>query len=84
MTIFGPGVIICIILVVVHWVIMYAKYQSCWPSGFREEDFLRFLLYKSMLNLRAPGRDHFWPGGRNLNNLGRGPLGDCACKISKL
>ena len=30
------------------------------------------------------GRAHFWPQGHNLNNFGRGPLGDATYQISRL
>ena len=30
-----------------------------------------------------PGRDLFWPQGNNLNNLGKGPLGEAMYQISK-
>ena len=26
---------------------------------------------------------HFWPHGNNLKNLGKGPLNEAACQISK-
>ena len=32
----------------------------------------------------ALGRGQFDPGGHDLNNLGRGPLGDASRQISKL
>ena len=32
----------------------------------------------------TPGRSHLDPGGHDLNNLGRGPLDDALCQISKL
>ena len=31
-----------------HYTLLHTKYISCWPHGFREEDFLRFSHYKSM------------------------------------
>ena len=33
--------------------------------------------------MSAPGRGHFWLQGNNLNNLGRGPLGEAMYQISK-
>ena len=35
-----------------------------------------FSLIKAYVNNVTPGRGHFWQQGRNLNKLGRGPLGD--------
>ena len=35
-----------------------------------------------MLNMWAPGQDHFLPQGYNLNNLGRGPLDEVVLQIS--
>ena len=31
-----------------HLTLLYTKYISCGPQGFREEDFLSFFYYKSM------------------------------------
>ena len=31
-----------------HLTLLYTKYISCGPQGFREEDFLSFFHYKSM------------------------------------
>ena len=31
--------------------------------------------------MSAPGRGHFWHQGENLNNLGRGPLGEAMYQI---
>ena len=33
--------------------------------------------------MSAPRWGHFWPQGNNLNNLGRGPLGEAMYQISK-
>ena len=33
--------------------------------------------------MSAPWRGYFWPLGNNLNNLGRGPLGEVMYPISK-
>ena len=32
----------------------------------------------------TPRAGHFWPQGHNLNNFGRGPLGDDTYQISRL
>ena len=45
------------------------------------EGFLIISLCKTKL---APGRGHFDPGGHDFRNLGRGPLDDASCQISKL
>ena len=37
--------------------------------------FFMFSLYKPIKNVN-PGAGHFWPGGHNLNKLGKGLLGD--------
>ena len=34
-------------------------------------------------HLLGPERGHFWPQGYNLNNLGRGPLGEAKYQLSK-
>ena len=52
--------------------------------GFRQEIFSMFSLYKPMSNMWPLGWGHFWPQGYNLNKLGRGPLGDATCQISRL
>ena len=33
--------------------------------------------------MSAPGQGHFWPKGKNLNNLGRGLLGEAMYQTSK-
>ena len=43
--------------------------------------FSRFL-YISLCKTFNPQGGHFWPCSYNLNNLGRGPLGDDKLKIS--
>ena len=47
------------------------KYQSSRPSGFRQEDFVRFSLYKPLIvkHLTA-GPGPFLTQGYNLNKLG--------------
>ena len=63
---------------------LQTKYQRPRPCTFQtRRDFCFFFLYKSMLNVSAPGRDCFWPKGYNLNNLGKGPLGETMYEISK-
>ena len=59
---------------------LHTKYQSSWPYGFREEDFLRFY-YEKLISPRA---GPFWARGHNLNKLGKAPLGDATYQISKL
>ena len=43
-----------------------------------------FLIYSYVKLLSPLGQGHFWLGGQNLNNLGRGPLDDTTYKIIKL
>ena len=43
-----PGVIICIILVVLPYIMLYTKFQGHGSIGYGEEDFLRFLPYMGM------------------------------------
>ena len=67
----------------VHWVMLHVKYQSSGPYGFREEEFLKFLLWKTD---KPQGGAILNPGVKiwtklvklhtNLNKLGNGPLGD--------
>jgi len=40
--------------------------------------------YVIQCKIVTPGRDQFWPQGHNLNNFGRGPLGDALYQIWKL
>ena len=42
--------------------LLHAKYISCAPHGFREEDILSFPII-SLLELLIPGRDQFGPHG---------------------
>ena len=46
---------------------MYTKYQSCGPSGFREEDFFYFfpIVIKSMETINPRGVAKFDPRGMN-------------------
>ena len=64
--------------------LLHTKYQGSRPYGFRHEDFLEFSLFKPMSSIGPPGQGHFWPKGYNLNNLGRGKLGDATYQISRL
>ena len=43
-----PRVIICIILVVLPYTMLYTKFQGHWSIGSGEEDFFRFLPYMGM------------------------------------
>ena len=62
---------------------LHTKYQGFKPSGFRQEDFFRVYPIKAYVKHVTSGRGHFWPQGRNLNTLGRCPLGDATYQISK-
>ena len=46
-----------------------------------KEDFFKDFIYEKLI---SPGLGHFWPGGHNLNKLGRGPLGDDIYQTSKI
>ena len=46
-----------------HWPLPHTKYQSCGPSGFREEDF--FSHSKSMETINPRGVAKFDPRGMN-------------------
>ena len=61
---------------------LHAKYQRPWLSGFRQEDFLRFSLFKSK-TCEPPWWGLFLPQGYNLNNLGRVPIEEVVSQISK-
>ena len=60
---------------------LHTKYQGSRPCGF---DYIMFTLHKPMLIMWPLGRGHFWSLGNNLNELGKGPLGDATYQISKL
>ena len=42
-----------------HWPLLHTKYQSCGPSGFREEDFFSFSHCKSMGPICCHGNHNF-------------------------
>ena len=44
-------------------ILLHTKYQSCGPSGFREEDFFSFSHCKSMENIDPRGVAKFDPRG---------------------
>ena len=46
-----------------HWPLLHTKYQSCGPSGFREEDFCSFSNCKSMETIDPRGVAKFDPRG---------------------
>ena len=46
-----------------HWPLLHTKYQSCGPSGFREEDFFSFSNCKSMETIHPRGVAKFDPRG---------------------
>ena len=46
-----------------HKPLLHTKYQSCWPCGFRQEDF--FPHSKSMETIDPRGVARFDPGGMN-------------------
>ena len=46
-----------------HWPLPHTKYQSCGPSGFREEDFFSFSNCKSMETIHPRGVAKFDPRG---------------------
>ena len=48
-----------------HKPLLHTKYQSCGPSGFREEDFLIFSHSKSMETINPRGVAKFDPRGMN-------------------
>ena len=62
----------------------HTKYQSSRPCGFRQEDFFHTSPYISLCKTCDPGVGPFLALGYNLNNLGRGPLGDDIYQISRL
>ena len=41
-----------------HLPLLHTKYQSCWPSGFREEDFFSLFPIVGLWRLSTPGA---WP-----------------------
>jgi len=59
---------------------LHTQYERSRLCGFGAEDFKIFFYEK----LVSPGVWPFWPGGHNLNKLGRGPLGDNKYKTSNL
>ena len=59
------------------------KYRRPWPCTFRQEDFVSvFLNIRVCKTCRPRGGAFLWPQGYNLNNLGRGPLGEAMYQIS--
>ena len=46
-----------------HYPLLHTKYQSCGPSGFREEDFFSFSNRKSMETIDPWGVAKFDPRG---------------------
>ena len=50
----------------------------------KKKIFKVFTIYFYMKTDVPRGGSQFDPGGHDLNNLGRGQLGNAACKISKL
>ena len=46
-----------------HELLLHTKYQSCGPSGFREEDFFSFSYCKSMETIDPRGVAKFDPRG---------------------
>ena len=46
-----------------HYPLLHTKYQSCGPSGFREEDFFSFFHCKSMETIDPRGVAKFDPRG---------------------
>ena len=46
-----------------HKLLLHTKYQSCGPSGFREEDFFSFSNCKSMETIHPRGVAKFDPRG---------------------
>ena len=59
-------------------VMLHTKYERSTPSGFTEEDFLRFS-YEKLVGLGA--RPYLAQGGHHLNKLVRGPLGEATYPI---
>ena len=60
---------------------LHTKYQGSRPYGFRQEDFFMFPYISLYVNHVTPRAGRYWPKGHNLNNLGRGPLGDATCQM---
>ena len=52
-----PGVMIYTNFVVLHTLMLHAKFQGNWPSGSGEEDFFRFWAFLSMAAILV-----MWPG----------------------
>ena len=51
---FDPRGMNGIIYVEDHWPLPHTKYQSCWPSGFREEDIFSFFPIVGLWRLSIP------------------------------
>ena len=45
-----------------HLPLLHTKYQSCWPSGFREEDFFSFSYCRSMETIDPGAWPNLTPG----------------------
>ena len=63
---------------------LHTKYQGSRPYGFRQEDVFMFFPIKACAKHGTLGAGHFWQQGYNLNNLGRGLLGDASYKLPRL
>ena len=63
---------------------LHTKYKDSMPCGIRQEIFFMFLPIKSYVKHVISGWGHLWPKGHNLNNLGRGLLGNATYQISRL
>ena len=80
--IFDPRGIILTNLVKVYQMMLHTKYQGSKPCGFRQDVFFHVFPIQAYVKYLTPRRDLFWHQGYNLNNLGRGLLGDATYQIS--
>ena len=62
---------------------LHTQYKSSRPCGFRL-DFFHVFPFISLCETCDRGWGNIWPQGHNLDKLGRDPLGDATCQISRL
>jgi hypothetical protein len=79
-----PRVLIWTNLVDILQKMFHAKYLSCSSYGFSQEDFFKLLFYTYKENEWLLGPGQFYPKGISLSKLGRHPLEDVSCQMSKL
>ena len=76
------GIKICINLVEVHQEMLHAKYQSCMPSTFGEEDFLKIVLFLLFFAFLLPWQPELWMEFNSFHNFARPSPKEHPCQVS--